>query len=81
MYETESDISDIGQLDGNITNTSSISDLPCVPSPSNVQCKDNVKRDKISDALSLPTVATYNLLDREYNVKTQNRFSELLSGN
>ena len=61
MYETESDISDIDQLDGNITNTSEISDLSCVPSPSNVQCKDNTKRDKISDALSLPTIATYNL--------------------
>ena len=39
-----SDISDIGQFDGNVS-----------------VCSTNVKTDKITAALSLPTVATYNL--------------------
>ena len=60
MYETKSDISYIGQLDGNITNNSDNSVLPSVPPPSNIQCSDII-RDKISDALNLTTVATYNL--------------------
>ena len=60
MYETESDlcnISDIGQLDGNISNLSDggSSDSYPPPPPPPQKC------DKITAALSLPKVATYNL--------------------
>jgi hypothetical protein len=78
MYETESDTSNIGQLDGNITNNSFISDLPCVPPTSNTQCSDR-RRDKIVDALNLPTVATYNL--RSLFPKVGNLTTDMLERN
>ena len=64
MSECESDIiSDIDQLDGNVSicssneyNRQSCKKLPDHPKPKNGQ-----KIDKIAAALNLPTVATYNL--------------------
>ena len=62
MYETESELCNIGQLDGNVTNNSYMSDYGM--NPSNMQCPpppvDN--QDKITAALCLPTVATYNCI-------------------
>ena len=78
MYETESVISDIGQLDGNSTINSDISVLPCVPPPSNTQCSDT-RRDKIVEALNLPTVATYNL--RSLFPKVGNLTTDMLERN
>ena len=49
------DVSDIVQLDGNVSNLSDT--LSQVNQPT----VNNSKSDKISAALSLPTVATYNL--------------------
>ena len=64
MYgtESESDISNIGQLDGNLTNHSDTGcdRLNAIP-PSKPESNGNSKIDKITAALSLPTVATYNL--------------------
>ena len=48
MYESESNISNIGQLDGNYTRNSDSDSA-------------NKKPDKIIAAICLPTVATYNL--------------------
>ena len=78
MYETQNNISDMIQLDGNITNTSESSDLQCVPLPRqfNSQAQGNKKGDKISDAVHLPTVATYNL--RSFFPKAGNLTTDML---
>jgi hypothetical protein len=62
MYETESDLYNIEQLDGNITNLSDNNNDSSSPS-SVLQCPPPPvsKCDKITAALSLPKVATYNL--------------------
>ena len=62
MYETESDLCNIEQLDGNITNLSDDNNDSSPPS-SVLQCPPPPvgKCDKITAALSLPKVATYNL--------------------
>ena len=49
------------QLDGNITNTSDNDSLVCNPPPSIQQFHGKKKVDKISAAMSIPIVATYNL--------------------
>ena len=64
MYGTESDsdISNIGQLDGNQTNISDIVVNRNINPPISKQQGYSYNRtDKITAALSLPTVATYNL--------------------
>ena len=62
MYETESEInlSNLVQLDGNISSVSDMNNM-------------NIKPDKIMAALSLPTVATYNcrsMVPKIGNLKT-----------
>ena len=64
MYgtESESDISNIGQLDGNESNISDIVvNMSIHPPISKHQGNSYNMTDKITAALSLPTVATYNL--------------------
>ena len=64
MYRSESDLSTIGQLDGNVSQISDLNNSinpqhphPTTPTPTPV----SQKQDKIYAALCLPTVATYNL--------------------
>ena len=66
MYESESNISNIGQLDGNNTrnsdsdnynNVSYVPNCATLPPP-----YANIKPDKIIDKVSLPTVANFNLI-------------------
>ena len=76
MYQSESDlcnISDIGQLDGNISNLSAMGSYdgdPPPPPPPGRKC------DKITAALTLPKVATYNL--RSLSPKVGNLTTDIL---
>ena len=58
IVELSSDISNIVQLDGNVSN---LSETTSSPSRNTQHPVNNTKIDKISAALSLPVVATYNL--------------------
>ena len=67
MYETDSDNSMIGQLDGNISlsDTNNCDNIPRPPSPQPPPPPQpppgSGNQDKITAAHCLPTVATYNL--------------------
>ena len=69
MYENESNISNIVQLDGNVSYLSSIDDQPYVP-------RHDKRKVKSLEVLSLPTVATYNL--RSFLPKAGNLTTDML---
>ena len=69
MYENESNISNIVQLDGNVSYLSSIDDQPYVP-------RHDKRKNKNLEVLSLPTVATYNL--RSFLPKAGNLTTDML---
>ena len=68
-----SDISNIVQLDGNVSN---LSETTSSPSRNTQHPVNNTKIDKISAALSLPVVATYNL--RSLFPKIENLTTDML---
>ena len=75
---TESVISSIDQLDGKCTNIMDYDNCTNLP-PSNTQCTPPTvfkKPDKITAALSLPTVATHNL--RSLFPKIENFTTDIL---